>query len=291
MEKLKQKITEKLLSQLEDIIDRSINEILEEDDISKEELLEKFNKQIDVKAKRRNSDEKKKTDGYAKLPQDFPEAKDWMNEIIKKRKETKLGDEKEDDKIFNVVTRRFIKRSSCLNRKDCTLKEINFEGKTIGFTEGGVSPKLKDAPQFVKFLTLFEKEPEDEEIGENDIEMIIEKLEEKPHTLVELKKFLALPKLKAAIETLKNENKIEEDGKFIKLVEKDVYDQTTEEEEEGVVDDIELIIQKLEERPYTLLELKKFLPLPNLKVAIETLKNEKKIEEDGKFIKLIMVEE
>lgn len=238
-DKLRQKLIEKLQSQIETIVSESVDEVVKEEDISEDELAELLHRQMELKPiqikQRKTSGEKKKPkssiDGYNKLPQDESEMIDWMRKLIKKRKDTKLGDEKDADKIFNVVTQRFLKRSSCLNRKGCTLREVNFEGDVIGFTEGGVSPKLEESDQFKNFIKLFEKK--NEENPSDFTDLIIQKLEEKPRTMAELRKIVGdQDELERILEIL--QDKIEIEGKLVKLLneenEKDVTDEDEDEE-------------------------------------------------------------
>jgi hypothetical protein len=227
MEKLRQKIISKIQSQISEIVSDSIDELLAEG-VTETELAESFCKQIDIKKKKVVSEKKPKLDGYGKLPQDEIEMIDWMRKLIKKRNETKLAGEKDEDKIFNVVTQRFMKKSACISRKDCHLSEVNFEGEKVGFTDGGAKPSLSDSPQFVIFYALFEniKNPDEEDDEES---LILQKLEERPHTLAELKKVINPQKFQTIIDRLKEEDKIETDGKFVKLVE--LKDTTTDEED------------------------------------------------------------
>lgn len=227
---IRQKLITKIQSQIESIVDEAIEETCKEENITEDDLADLLSKQLNLKPKRKPSGEKKATtDGYNKLPQDKTELVDFMNKLIKKRKTTKLGNENETDKIFNVITQRFIKRSSCLQRKECTLKEINFEGNLFGFTDGGVNPKLNESVQFNNFVALFEEEEPTKEEKDDDLDILLERLEERPYTFTELKKIINPQKLQTLIDELKMEDKIETDGKYIKLV-KDVYGEETDED-------------------------------------------------------------
>jgi hypothetical protein len=240
---LEKEIIERICKQIPAIVHEAYAYVLSKKGV-KEEDLETTLHPHDIKAKRKHSGEKKqKGDGYNKLPHERAELIDWMHKLIKKRKETKLGDENEENKIFNVITQRYIKRSTCNTRKDCSLIEVEFEGDVIGFTDGGEEIKLRDSPQFMKFLSFFKQEEKSEDEDEDDEEfqknldeqLILQKLEEKPHTIAELKK--VVPKdLKILLSKLEVEEKIKVEGKTVKLVPKEedeeVYEEETEPEPE-----------------------------------------------------------
>lgn len=239
-EKLRQKIIAKLQNLIPSIVDESIDEVLKEENITINELSEQMHQRLSLKPKPVSGDrEKKIAGGYNKLPQDETEVVDWMRKLVKKRRETKLGDEKDENKIFNIITQRFIKRSSCQSRKDCTMEEVEFEGQKVGFTDGGVEPRLNESEQFRIFHALFFKpeveEPEEEENpqaakDELDISMdaIMEELEKKgKRTVEQLKKVVQEPSnLPSYIQLLEDEGKIVKEGKYISVV----YKEETEEE-------------------------------------------------------------
>jgi hypothetical protein len=234
----REKLRDKLLAKLTTLINEAFDELIEEEDVTGDQIAELLGKQLKVARPTKSSKPVPKTtrhrspeSSYAKLPQERTELVDWIKKLLEKRQKTKLGgDIKDEDKVFNIATQRFIKRSSCLQR-NCTLREVTFENDTIGFTEGGDSPSKATSQQFEKFISLFEH-PEDQE------QVILKNLEKKPLTLTELKKFIQPTSLLNTLLTnLKEKDLIETEGKFYKLVEQDVENENEEEvevEEEDV---------------------------------------------------------
>jgi len=271
---LREKILAKIALQLPSLIGEAIKELLEEDNLTGDELLEKVQhkppQKKPEKEKKATTSEKRKTSGYDKLPQDETELHKWMKDLFEKRKKTKLGDEKDGDKIFNVVTQRFIKRTSCQSRKDCSLVEIEYDGKKMGFTEGGNGDKIETVPQFKSFINLFEGKRIDEgqhklhrrssferrrsetigdvaypENDENDPgnaleNLILKKLEVKSLTLAELKKQTKSDQLVEILKELTERGLIQVVGKYYQLIkadedepepEADVFYKVTDEED------------------------------------------------------------
>jgi hypothetical protein len=267
LEILKKKILAKIQAQLPSIIDEAINELLDEEDISEELLVEK----LQTKSTTKKTTEKKpktqpteKGSGYDKLPQDETELHKWIKDLFEKRKKTKLGNEKDEDKIFNVVTQRFIKRSSCQSRKGCTLVEVKVNDKEIGFTEGGVGVKLDKVPQFKDFIALFEKsdtpvksrrqrkisetietvvhgEATADGVATTEValeKLILKKLSVKSLTFAELKKQIKSDQLILTLDDMTEKEIIVLDGKRYQL-NKDNDEEDEDEEEVDEVDEDE----------------------------------------------------
>ena len=150
-------------AQVNDIVSKSVKEMVNTGGLTDEEC-EEILSATDLETKTKKEVVKKPVAaktvaGYDKLPKDIGELKEWMDKLFLKREKAKLNDVEDKDKIFNIVTQRFTKRSSCQAKKDCSLKEIVYEGQTLCFTEGGATPKLRDVEAFQHFVSLFTKKP------------------------------------------------------------------------------------------------------------------------------------
>lgn len=259
---LKEKISAKLRSQIPSILDEIFEEMQKEGNITDDELADILQTQLEIKpkAKKPEKPKTKGSDGFAKLPHDKIELPDWIKSLLGKRSNTLAGIA-DEDKIFNIVTQRFIKRSSCISKKNCSLEEVVYNGHIIGFTEGGNPLKLADAPEFQKFLTLFhsensekkesekkesekkeKKETKKEEDFENNLLFFLK--EKTSATLSELKKHFPTKRLVTTLDDLKDKGLIEQDDKTYKFIssndsikddesikEDDVYEVDTEEDD------------------------------------------------------------